>query len=69
MSPNDETQNQPSRRGLRRRDAFVAMGTLGLGGVLGATRLGSAIADAEAAAASCVLTPEVTRGRTGSRTA
>ena len=62
MSPNDETQNRSSRRGLRRRDAFVAMGTLGLGGVLGATRLGSATADAEAAAASCVLTPEVTEG-------
>jgi protocatechuate 3,4-dioxygenase beta subunit len=63
MPTNDETQNQPPRRGLRRRDAFVAMGTLGLGGVLGATRLGSSAADAEAAAtASCVLTPEVTEG-------
>ena len=64
MSPNDEMQNQSPRRGLRRRDAVVALGTLGLGGVLGATRLGSGGADAEAAtaAASCVLTPEVTEG-------
>ena len=37
-------------------------GSLGLGGLLGATRLGGGSGEAEAQAASCVLTPEVTEG-------
>ena len=52
-------------RGLRRREALAATGTLGLGGLLAATRLRVAAgADDEPAAAaqSCVLTPVVTEG-------
>jgi protocatechuate 3,4-dioxygenase beta subunit len=52
----DDLDPQPSR--LRRREAILAAGGLGLGGLLAAGRLGGT-ADA---AASCVLTPEVTEG-------
>jgi hypothetical protein len=61
MSTHDES-NDTSRRGLRRREALAAAGSLGLGGLLGATRLAGGSGEAEAQAASCVLTPEVTEG-------
>jgi protocatechuate 3,4-dioxygenase beta subunit len=61
MSTHDES-NDMSRRGLRRREALAAAGTLGLGGLLGATRLGGGTAEAGTEAAACILTPEVTEG-------
>ena len=61
MSTHDEP-NEKTRRGLRRREALAAAGSLGLGGLFGATRLGGGSAEAEAQAATCVLTPEVTEG-------
>jgi protocatechuate 3,4-dioxygenase beta subunit len=63
MSISDDQQEHRGRRGLRRRDAFAAAGSVGLGGLFTASRLGrfGAAADAEAASA-CVLTPEVTEG-------
>jgi hypothetical protein len=51
-------------RSLRRRDALGLIGGAGLTGLLGggAAALRGADGTAEAAAASCVLTPEVTEG-------
>jgi protocatechuate 3,4-dioxygenase beta subunit len=48
--------------GVRRREAILTAGGLGLAGVLGTTRLGAVGGTQDAAAASCLLTPEVTQG-------
>ena len=56
----DDAHHESSHRGLRRREALAAVGSLGLGGMLGSARLGAA--DEAAAAQTCVLTPEVTEG-------
>jgi protocatechuate 3,4-dioxygenase beta subunit len=47
---------------LSRRQALGLLGTLGTGAALGVTRLGGAPGTADAAAATCVLSPEVTEG-------
>jgi protocatechuate 3,4-dioxygenase beta subunit len=47
---------------LSRRQALGVLGGLGTGAALGVTRLGGAPGAAEAAAATCVLSPEVTEG-------
>jgi protocatechuate 3,4-dioxygenase beta subunit len=54
-------------RGLRRREALGALGTLGLGGLIAACggegkATGGGTASAAAAASTCVLSPEVTEG-------
>jgi protocatechuate 3,4-dioxygenase beta subunit len=54
-------RDETTRRGVRRREALAALGGLGLTGLAGATRLGGG-GTSDAAAASCLLTPEVTEG-------
>jgi protocatechuate 3,4-dioxygenase beta subunit len=54
----NDTQTPDHAGRVRRREAILAAGGLGLAGLLGAGRLSTE--DAEAA--SCVLTPEVTEG-------
>jgi hypothetical protein len=63
VSHHDDHDHNGGR--LRRREALAAAGTLGLGGLLGSSRLRAGVGldeQATAAAASCVLTPEVTEG-------
>jgi protocatechuate 3,4-dioxygenase beta subunit len=64
MTTYDEDRSHDSRRGLRRREALVALGGLGLSGALGASRAAGVLGEPAPAdaASSCVLTPEVTEG-------
>jgi hypothetical protein len=59
--PQTPEQNPPATR-VRRREAILAAGSLGLGSLFGAHRLGAFGGTDDAQAASCVLTPEVTEG-------